>query len=210
MSAAATDAPVVGRIEPEVLTAEQAAAACAFPDPALVAWAQSAGARYLSERESHHVRVLAARRLDVRNKAQVAARHSRDEHAAKADAIANAARFVRSILRHGDHHIRRMRLALEAVHAAAAAAPDDGTGALLDEVAARGAVVLDGLRYVVMPLPVGARELRLSSPRHAVSTFRPVPGTATWLHASGTRRSRVHRWYRRLADGQFLAELRSV
>lgn len=46
MSSAATDAPVVGRIEHEVLTAEQA------------------------------------------------------------DAIANAARFVRSILRHGDHHIR--------------------------------------------------------------------------------------------------------
>lgn len=205
----ANESCVVGRIEPagEILTGDALAAVLTFPDAALVAWAlDSDTARaVLSDRERAHVNVLRNRRLDLRDKAAVAARHTRTNW--QADATANAARFVRSTLKGGsDNHLRRQRLACDEARAAAAAAPDDGIDDLLDAVASRRAVVLDGLRYIVMS--TGDRELRLAGPRRALSTLRPTPGTATWCHSSGPRGKRRHRWYRRLDDGRFIAEPR--
>lgn len=206
-------ANVVGRIEPagEILTGDALAAVLAFPDPALVSWAldTDAGRAALSDRERAHVEVLRRRRLDVRDKAAVAARHTRTGWDAIAQAITGAARFVRSTLRGGsDAHIRRLRLACDEARAAAAAEPDDGVDALLDEVLAQREIVLDGLRYRAMSFAVGERALSLYSPRRAQSMLRPVPGTPTWCHSTGQRGSRRHRWYRRLPDGRFLAEPR--
>lgn len=203
---------VVGRIEPEILEGDAMAVVLAFPDVAIVAWAleSDAGRAVLSERERAHIDTLRRRALDLRDKDAVRARRRRDGWQAIADATRNAARFTRESLRHGDAHVRRLRLAVDAARSEAGTIPDDGVDELLESVAAQRSIVLDGLRYSIMAIALGARELQLYSPRRAQSTFRPVPGTPTWCHTTGARgsRHRRHRWYRRLDDGCFLAEER--